>query len=434
MPPRSGQRGTADLPPVIAIDGPAGAGKSTVARAVAQLLNLAYLDSGALYRAIAWAARRAGVADAMDPLVDEILKTLPLEADPGDPFRVYVDGVDVTAEIRDPDVGGLASALATRPAVRARVGEILRRLASRRACVVEGRDIGSSVFPGATLKIHLSASLAARAQRRQIQLRERGIEVGPEAVRSEIEARDARDRGRSASPLRVASDAVLIDNTDLSVAQQVKLIARLFRSGGLRCTSRFYRCVRALVGAGLRLGFDIRLHGTEHVPRGGFLLACNHSSYFDPPMLACKLPRELAFLAKAELFRFPPFAWVLRKLNAIPIRRGAADRQALTAALDALRDGLAVVIFPEGTRIRGGELATPFRGVALLARRGQVPVLPVCVLGTGGQHRPGRRGSVWVLVGEPIGAPEPGSGLDAKYAEQIMQRIRGLAPPAETSR
>jgi cytidylate kinase len=197
---------------VIAIDGPAGAGKSTVARAVAKALDYTYLDSGAMYRSVALIAGRHGAEPAA------IASKLQIE--PGD--RVLVDGEDVTDQIRDPAISEAASRAAADPAVRKAMVAQQRRLLSAGNWVVEGRDIGSVVAPDAELKLFLTADPHERARRRAAELG-----VDPETVLAEQTIRDERDRAREYSPLRPAPGAVLLDTTGLSQDEVVQRIVEL---------------------------------------------------------------------------------------------------------------------------------------------------------------------------------------------------------------
>jgi cytidylate kinase len=197
---------------VVAIDGPAGAGKSSVARAVAKKLGFTYLDSGAMYRAVALAALRARVGPA------EVASTVAIEV--GD--RVRLDGQDVTAEIRAPEVSEAASKAASLPEVRAAMVAQQRRLMGDGDWVAEGRDIGTVVVPDAAVKVFLTASAEARAARR-------AHELGGDAatVLAEQVIRDQRDSEREHSPLRAADDAVTIDTTDLTFDEVVERVVMM---------------------------------------------------------------------------------------------------------------------------------------------------------------------------------------------------------------
>lgn len=205
---------------IIAIDGPAGSGKSTIARAVATRLGLGYLDTGAMYRAVAFAAIRNGIDPADEAAVGELARRMRLEMDGG----VVVDGVDATAEIRGPEVSAVVSVVAAHPAVRAELRDRQRRWAAERGGgVVEGRDIGSVVFPEAVAKIYLDARPEVRARRRAA---EHGGEA-PDAVAawaSNLVERDRLDTSRADSPLVAADGAVVIDTSDLGIEEVVDAI------------------------------------------------------------------------------------------------------------------------------------------------------------------------------------------------------------------
>jgi cytidylate kinase len=218
-------------PFVVTIDGPAAAGKSTTARAVARRLGYLYLDSGALYRALAVQVRRRGIPPEDRERVAALVRASDLDLVPvPEGTRVLVDGEDVTAEIRSPQVSEIASRLAEQPAVRERLGEIQRRVAQRRSVVVEGRDTGSVVFPDAAVKIYLDASSAERARRRWRELAQRGVEADLAEVEADVERRDRRDRERDLAPLVATPDSVRVDTTGLSLDEQVEKVLGVIRS------------------------------------------------------------------------------------------------------------------------------------------------------------------------------------------------------------
>ncbi|HAN45467.1 MAG TPA: cytidylate kinase [Cyanobacteria bacterium UBA8156] len=219
--------------PLVAIDGPAGAGKSTVARRVADRLGLRYFDSGATYRAIAWAALRAGL-DLADPgsgeAVGAIAAGVNLDQQPAADLstRVFVDGEEVTAAIRTPEISRWVSVVAAVPAVRAVLGAQQQAAGRSGGVVMEGRDIGTAIFPQAELKIYLTASVAERAQRRLRDLGETNLDLG--AIEAAIRERDERDSTRAIAPLRRAPDAIQIDTDGLSIDRIVEIIVELYRS------------------------------------------------------------------------------------------------------------------------------------------------------------------------------------------------------------
>ena len=208
--------------PVIAIDGPAGAGKSTVGRAVARRLGLEYLDTGAMYRAVAFAALRHGIPVTDDAAVADLARAMDLSvSDDG----VVVDGVDATVHIRGREVTEAVSAVAANTPVREELRARQRRWADERGGgVIEGRDIGTVVFPDATLKLYVTASPQTRAERR---VREIGGDV--DEVATSIAERDRRDMDRVDGPLRAADGATLVDTTGLSVDEVVEVIVGLLQ-------------------------------------------------------------------------------------------------------------------------------------------------------------------------------------------------------------
>jgi cytidylate kinase len=203
---------------VIAIDGPSGAGKSTMARLLAERLGYIYIDTGAMYRSIGWKAKREGI----DPADEQRLAALcartavTIKKDNKDP-RFFVDGIDVSGEIRTPEMGMMASAVSKSPAVRARLLTLQRELGINGGVVMDGRDIGTVVFPEADMKFYLDASAEERGRRRYIELRAKGMNVDRAQITREIEERDRQDSGREIAPLRRADDALLIDSSAMSI-------------------------------------------------------------------------------------------------------------------------------------------------------------------------------------------------------------------------
>lgn len=204
---------------VLAIDGPAGSGKSTVAKAVAARIGLEYLDTGAMYRSVAFAALRGGVDPEDAEVVANLARNMDLDISPSG--RVTVDGVDATIEIRGPEVTRAVSIVAANPEVRGEMRARQRQwVAKRGGGVMEGRDIGTVVFPDARLKVYLDASPEVRAARRSKEV----ADLSYETVATDLARRDALDQNRDHDPLRTAADAVVIDTSDLTVDEIVDAI------------------------------------------------------------------------------------------------------------------------------------------------------------------------------------------------------------------
>jgi cytidylate kinase len=216
---------------VVTVDGPAGTGKSSASRLLARELGFAYLDTGALYRAIALAARRDGVEEAAENELAAWLARVPLEAKPTDGrFLVLLDGRDVEPFIRNEAISQLASRLSALAPVREHLLGLQRTAGERGDLVAEGRDMGTVVFPRAEAKFFLTASEQERAHRRWLQLGQSGQQADLAEVLADLRRRDQRDSGRSLSPLRPAEDAMVLDTTPLSLSQVVAAMARQVRA------------------------------------------------------------------------------------------------------------------------------------------------------------------------------------------------------------
>jgi cytidylate kinase len=208
-------------PPVIAIDGPTASGKGTIAQRIAGQLGFHYLDSGALYRLLAWQALRRGVAVSDEYRLAELAGSMQPTFEAG---RILLDAEDVTDAIRAEDISQAASRVAVHPTVRRSLLELQRRCRAAPGLVADGRDMGTIVFPDATLKVYLTASVAARAERRHKQLIEKGFSTNISDLSQDLEARDRRDAERSAAPLRPAEDAYQLDSSGLTIDEVVAQI------------------------------------------------------------------------------------------------------------------------------------------------------------------------------------------------------------------
>ncbi|OUO80296.1 cytidylate kinase [Blautia sp. An249] len=212
----------------IAIDGPAGAGKSTIARKVAEKLSFLYVDTGAMYRAIAVYFLRNG----LDPEKEEDVKQVCEKADISIAYkekeqRIYLNQEDITGLLRTEETGKMASLSSAHPLVREKLLETQRELARKNSVVMDGRDIGTKVLPEAEVKIYLTASVHTRALRRYQELKEKGIDCQLSEIEKDIEDRDYRDMNRPVSPLRQAEDAVLVDSSEMTIPQVLDKILEI---------------------------------------------------------------------------------------------------------------------------------------------------------------------------------------------------------------
>ena len=214
----------------IAIDGPAGAGKSTIARRTAQELSFIYVDTGALYRALAVFLVDEGVSPEDKEKVKEAVKSVKVSiAYENGEQQVLVNGKNVTDRLRAESVGNMASTISAIPAVRAALLDLQRDLAKAHDVLMDGRDIGTNVLPDAELKIYLTASVETRAERRYRDLQEKGVEKPLSEIKKEIEERDRRDMTRAIAPLKQAEDAVYLDTSHMNIDEVVEAIRKLYR-------------------------------------------------------------------------------------------------------------------------------------------------------------------------------------------------------------
>ncbi len=472
---------------VVALDGPASSGKSSVGAAAAERLGLRFLDTGLLYRALTALALRDGVAtDDATGLVSRVPRIALGDDGTGRLTRVLLDGEDATGEARTDAVDAAVSAVSSVPQVREALMLPQRALAAGGGIVVAGRDIGTVVLPDADLKLFLDASVEERAARR---IEERGLDPeGEEAdlVRAQLRARDAQDAGRAVAPLRAADDArhVRTDgNTfDQTVAIVVDAIASAERAlqpappmpawRGSRASavpagppaparkknplleramrldndkSMVVRLVALVWRIGARLFADVRVEGMERIPRtGAVILAANHASNADPMLLGGWINpglrrRRIHWLGKKDVFDWPILGWFAARIGIHPVNRGTADVEAYRLATRILEAGYVLMIFPEGTRSPTGALQEAKDGLATLALRTGAAVLPIGISNSDRAWPKGRklpivfpRSTITVRIGEPIPAADlVPPGMDRRAAKTaattaIMGRIAAL--------
>ena len=417
---------------VVALDGPASSGKSSVGAAAAARLGYRFCDTGLLYRAVTWLALHRGITPGEPEALVRLVEEIRLTDDGGGRLaHVAVDGVDRTEEVRSPDVDVAVSAYSSVAELRGALLQFQRSLAADGRLIMAGRDIGTVVLPDADLKLFLDASVEERARRRAEQ---RGVDPeSPEGreILDELRRRDRLDSGREVAPLRKADDAVVINtegNTfELTVSLVVNAIRRADaerapgaapaaaepppatagrderlprqRDHGPRRERRPIRPtpVATRLGVWIRFGsavlrwiaraiVRIRFEGdTAALPKqGAMIMAANHASSADPVLIGAFLNgilgRPLNWLGKRELVEFPLTGWAFRMAGIHPVDRDAADLEAFRTAMRILEAGHVLAVFPEGTRSHDGALQRVREGVGMLALRSGAKVLPVAVI------------------------------------------------------
>ena len=393
----------------IAIDGPGGAGKSSLAKAVARELGIIYVDTGALYRNIGLYCLRKNAdcksADQIIPLLPEI--NLDLRFEDGKQI-IYLNGENEGDNIRTPEVSLAASAVSAIPEVRQFLLDMQRETAKKNSVIMDGRDIGTVILPDAEVKIFLTASPKARAERRFKELSAKGVETTLEKVYSEMVERDKNDSTRAIAPCVQAKDAVLLDNSKLDEAGTLKKVLSIVKKKSKKKLN-FYAKAKRIVAPLYRFFWRVKAKGVENVPLdGGFILCSNHISALDVVSIGAVCPRQLTFVAKKEVFSAPVIGWLARSLEAIKVDRGANDISAIKASVDACNAGRVLSIFPQGHRYPGVDPSTtPLKnGAALMAYRSGCDVLPVCLNIKKAKYAPFRR--IEVVFGKIIKNSELG--------------------------
>jgi len=408
---------------IITIDGPSGTGKSTVAKGVAKRLGFAFFDTGAMYRSLAWLVLKEGIDPSDGAKVVEILPQFKYEIRSLSPTErhYYVGGEDVTEAIRSQAISMAASQVAVHPAVRHEMVKIQRKFGHAVDAVFEGRDMGTVVFPDADLKIFLTANAEVRAERRYRELTSKfpDLEMTQEEIFKDIEERDKTDTTREVSPLKQAPDALLIDTSRLSAHQVIERIVRRKPKRKFPKMRLFYKFIYSLARLFFKVNFRLKIYGLEHFRAGAAVIAANHASFYDPPVLSISCPEEVHFLARGSLFDVPLLGRLIRALNSHPIARGASDAVAFRTMIELLSQGKKLILFPEGNRSPDGELQILERGLAFLVQKAQCRIIPAYIDGTYKAWPRDRKfpklfGKMVVVFGSPI---EWDESLDKKAAQ-----------------
>ncbi len=367
------------------MDGGAASGKSSLARALAERFRFLHVDTGSHYRAVTLALRQAGVSPEDPAAVAAALARLSLGTHvEGRAVRIALAGrVPDPAALRSPEVNAAVSRFAALPAVRRFLFDYQRgqaavaRTQGFAGLVMEGRDIGSVIFPDAPLRLFLTADPATRAGRR-----------AAEGQADAVAERDRLDSARATAPLTCPPGATVIDSSHLTLAEVAAQAGKLVEAAQAAEAAVpdfpwFYELVWHASRAFMNVAGRVEAVGAANLPRSGpFLLASNHTSFLDPLLLGCFLPRPICFFSRKTLWETPALGWMLDRLKCIPVDRdGEGDIGAFKRVFAALKAGEGVQVFPEGTRTRDGHLQPPRRGIGLLAAKLGVPVVPARVFG-----------------------------------------------------
>ena len=405
----------------IAIDGPGGAGKSTVAKKIAAELGIIYVDTGALYRTIGLFMLRNGVSPSDATAVAARLGNFSLELKFIDGKQVILlDGVDVGDAIRTPEASMAASAVSAIKEVREYLLNTQRDIAKKNSVIMDGRDIGTVILPDAEVKVFLTASPEARARRRYDELCKKGVETTLEQVALEMAERDKNDSTRDIAPCVPAEDAILLDNSNLDLNGTAEAVISIIKDKKKQAKlndPKSFTFFRVLLSGIVRFLFRVKVVGAENIPDGGALICSNHIGIRDVFLLSATYPRLIRFIAKKGIFKVPIISSIVKAWGAIKVERNGSDLSAIRNAIALMEGDNTVAIFPQGHRFPDvNPLTTPRKnGAALIAYRSECDILPVCIKVKKNNYAPFRR--VEIVYGKMIKNSELGSvsGGSAEY-------------------
>lgn len=383
---------------IVAIDGPAGTGKGTMAELLSKKYNLVNIDTGATYRCVTLEMLNKNIGMDEDEKIAEMLKTIKIEmTNENGKQKVLLNGEDVTEKIRSKEVSERVSPVSSIKQIRIAMAGLQRKMAQGKDVIMEGRDIGTVIFPTADVKIYLDADVEVRAQRRFNQNQAKGIQMSYEEVLENIKKRDKNDMEKEMGALKVAPGAVVIDTTQMSIKQQEQAMSKVIDKKlkekkkeekiyavrpetPLKKTER--AVIKALIRAFYKVVFRLEKVGEENVPMEGPVILCaNHLNMWDAVGLVTATKRKINFIAKEDLFHNGFLNWLAHVFDVIPIKRGMRDMEAMKRNLTTLKNGEALGLFPEGTR-RGLEKGAKVQnGAAYMALKTKVKVVPVGIQG-----------------------------------------------------
>ena len=387
----------------IAIDGPGGAGKSSLAKAVAKKLEIIYVDTGALYRTVGYYMLNHGINPTDAPAVASALGNFTLELTYVNGEQVILlDGVNVKDAIRTPEMSMAASNVSAIKEVREFLLNTQRDIAKRNSVIMDGRDIGTVILPDAEVKIFLTASPEARARRRYEELLAKGKEVSYEQVYTEMVERDKNDSTRDIAPCVPADDAIMLDNSDMNAEQTVDAVIRIIKKAKKKRKS-FYMKAHKVLAPLIRFFSGIKVHGKENIPKeGGYMLCSNHIAVRDVLLIGATCPRQIKFVAKKELFAIPILRSIMKAFGAVKLDRGGTDVGALRKSVELIEQGDIVSIFPQGHRYPAADPSTtPIKnGAGMVSYRSGCDVIPVFIKTKGNKYGIFKRTEIF--YGKPI--------------------------------
>lgn len=418
---------------IVAIDGPAGTGKGTVTKILSKKLKLVNIDTGATYRCVALDMINKNIKLEELDKIKELLENIKIEIKNDKGIQtVFLNDEDVTDQIRTKEVSDFVSQVSSIKEVRFKMVDLQRKMAEGKNVIMEGRDIGTYVFPKADVKIYLDADLDERAKRRFYQNREKGINTSYIEVLENIKKRDENDKTKEIGALKLAKDAEVIDSTQKSINQVVreiieiidekkryaKLEKKIYKTRKENAWKKFIRkTIKITLATLYKIVFRVKITG--QVPEeGAYIICCNHINYLDAAAIVLFNKRKVNFVAKEDLFTHRSLMWLGHIFDAIPIKRDMQDIEAMKRCLKVLKNGELLGIFPEGTRKGMEKKMKAKNGAAFMSIKSKAKVIPVGIHGT---FKP--FGKVYVNYGEPIDLSMYNKEQLDEATEQIMNNI-----------
>lgn len=383
---------------IVAIDGPAGTGKGTMTQLISKRFGFVNIDTGATYRCVTLELLNKEIELTQIDKIKEVLDTIEIEINVvKGKQQVLLNGEDVTEEIRSKRVTQMVSQVSAIKEVRDKLTDIQRKMAQGKECIMEGRDIGTVVFPNADIKIYLDADVQERAKRRYKENKMKKIDMSYEEVLESIKFRDKNDREKEFGALKVAENAIVVDTTNMTINQvekklveiideKYKKIKKLKKVYSITPETKTKKILRTIIketlGFLFRIVFRVKENGKENIPEEGACIICaNHITVMDPVGVVLLNKRKVVFVAKIELFKNSFVNYLAHIFDIIPVRRGRQDIESMKRCMKVVNTGGVLGIFPEGTR-KGMEKQSKVKnGAAFMAIRTNTPVIPVGIKG-----------------------------------------------------
>lgn len=384
---------------IVAIDGPAGTGKGTMAELLSKKYNLVNIDTGATYRCVALEMLNRNIELNEEEKITEMLKTIKIEMNnENGNQKVILNGEDVTEKIRSKEVSQIVSPVSSIKQIRIAMASLQRKMAQGKDVIMEGRDIGTVIFPNADVKIYLDADVEVRAKRRFKQNQEKGIEMSYEEVLENIKKRDKNDKEKEMGALKVAPGAVVVDCTNMTIKEQEKAMSKIIdkKRKEKELQEKIYKVrpettwkkiekatIRGILYAFYKVVYRVKKVNEENLPIDEPVIICaNHLNYLDAMALVICSKKTIRFIAKEDLFHHSFLNWLGHIFDVIPIKRGMRDLESMKMCLKALKNGETLGIFPEGTRRGLAKGAKVHNGAAYMALKSKVKVVPVGIQGS----------------------------------------------------